>query len=406
MALIRPDFWIAPLPDFVLSLARDIPKMQHKEFRGASHAIDHAIPLLVGAFALGLQTSTLFKILVVHARQRDTRKYRIANAILGVTWLLAISLYIANVIFRIHSLALLKPAGGRSSDESIICGLRWCFEASNALPMRTRRLELPMSALMQLAILGADVLLLWRCSIIFAGNAWITRIVSGPFIVSVGSTVVGIVALTQRNDSVNAPDEIHHSLLQSYDAIRSAIGNVSSMISMGSSVLVNVLVTACILSRICQGRRRISLLERSFDSDLEDLSHTKCASKAKSGSAKRRRKRTKSYHNATSILLMETALPSATFGILACFVQPIYGFDMCVGKLASGRYTIRMLWLWFTVMAPQFILLRVMERRDAHTLAQIRRNSLIDVSDCIMDTAGSGLPPLESAHLRRTIRTS
>lgn len=119
---------------------------------------------------------------------------------------------------------------------------------------------------------------------------------------------------------------------------------------MASSVLVNVLVTTCILIRIYRGRRGVRILTRSIDRDFEELSEAKAeGGRENMVSDQVQTSLPQGYHNTASILLMETALPSAITGILACLAQPVCQLDACVNHVATAKYSIRFLWLWFTV---------------------------------------------------------
>lgn len=210
---------------------------------------------------------------------------------------------------------------------------------------------------------------LWRCRVIFPDKIWVSLSASAPFVISIGeyhradpentpnlnpgSAIAGAISLViphQHNGPTRSELDIF-VLTGSHDDRLATIRNISSMVSMASSVLVNVLVTSCILVRIYHGRREAKLLTHSIGQDLEQLvqGENLTLEKTEGLSNEKMQGCTPDYHSTASILLMETALPSAISGILACLVQPLCAFDMCTSDIAAARYTIRILWLWFTV---------------------------------------------------------
>lgn len=149
----------------------------------------------------------------------------------------------------------------------------------------------------------------------------------------------------------------------------SRAGDVSSILSTFSSVAVNFAVTAAILFRIMRTRGNALRLQNQITNDLQALARLPSSSSPSFpcdtpgfehqffvDNGKLYRSQTqeecRDSFAAARAIFVESALPSAILGTLACLAHPAVAQGGGLARLLDARFTLRILWASVTVRGP------------------------------------------------------
>ncbi|KAJ3538227.1 hypothetical protein NMY22_g5253 [Coprinellus aureogranulatus] len=188
--------------------------------------------------------------------------------------------------------------------------------------------ETAYASTVQALVVIVDGILIYRFHMMFSTARWIYPAVGVLSVLSLAGPVMGIVALGKlaalgtKSDpwwSANFPKD---KFLEWH----------SPWLAIVMPVLVNTVVTVAIIIRIASTRRRLRNLvgKTVFDSAYLGL----------------------------TAMLVESALPSALFGILAVV------FHRAPARICIlMKFSPSMLWVAFTALSPQFIIIRVLQGR-------------------------------------------
>lgn len=316
MALIRPSYWYpAALSSTSSTFTGD-----------ASVILDYPAAVLICAWSLGIEASTVVPvaralIASIWGRTKGNR----GSSLLIVTAVLAVMLAITGLLYCVGALLHLQLLGRRPG---LGGGVDLFASASVRSLQQQSAVVNQMAAVgMQLMVILADVLLIYRCWIVFHQRKWICAIPCVPFVVSLALSFYGIVAVAQSPPTTNGAP-----------APKSATQAAAPFIATLSSVSVNIIVTTCISTEIIRSRRKLRKLLGGLGEDSAP-SDTYFA----------------------VAILVEAALPSALVGVYVPFATFV---------TRGGIYTSRVAWAVFTALAPQVILVRVLKRRDVLSILQ------------------------------------
>ncbi|KAH6890931.1 hypothetical protein BKA70DRAFT_1572149 [Coprinopsis sp. MPI-PUGE-AT-0042] len=202
------------------------------------------------------------------------------------------------------------------------------------------RLDTALGAVLQAVVILADGLLLYRCFVIFRDKPWLYGTGGLVYLASIVIPFVfaGLVY------TYSGPDRYPFNPVQlGFGDVAISLNDIEVgtlkllhvlILSIASSVLVNVLVTGAIAFRVIQAKRRWSKLKTDLVDERSDWTIGK-----------------------TTVLtiLLEAALPPAILGVIIC--------AMSVSKLHNSNPTythfLRVLWVSLTALAPQLIAVRV-----------------------------------------------
>ncbi|KAJ2918936.1 hypothetical protein MD484_g1492, partial [Candolleomyces efflorescens] len=178
-----------------------------------------------------------------------------------------------------------------------------------------------------------DLLLVLRCYFIFTDTPWVYSIAALSFVASIAIWIFGLASLGRAN-ALGA---------SSWDWTFSADGDklpagFSLSMSMVSSLVVNAIVTVAIVTRVLIARRRL---------------HKQSLSTARAGSD--------DAYSTAAALLIESALPPVIFGIIGS----IFSSESVVARRLAFEFKLipKVAWLAFTALAPQLILVRILQGR-------------------------------------------
>ncbi|KAH6873978.1 hypothetical protein BKA70DRAFT_1577484 [Coprinopsis sp. MPI-PUGE-AT-0042] len=209
-----------------------------------------------------------------------------------------------------------------------------CFTAALVELTPIFILETVGGSLLQVLILVADALLLYRCYAVFLDKPVVYRVGGFVFLTSFVLSVVYIAYCISEGYSSRNPEP--KSLPAGFNLHQAAA------IYISCSTAVNLFVTIAISSRIISAKRRL-------DVALQDVS----ASQESMGA-----------HKTAVIILVEAALPASLVGIvLAVITVPLGNREISIKNAVSPR-AIRVLWVSLLAIAPQIIAIRVAEGRS------------------------------------------
>ncbi|EAU92141.2 hypothetical protein CC1G_11426 [Coprinopsis cinerea okayama7 len=213
-------------------------------------------------------------------------------------------------------------------------GARFCtmFKLEHNL-LHYKALEVTFATLVEMLILLADVILVYRCYVGFADLAWVYATAGVLFLLSLSGPIMGIIALAKLASLGRNTDPWFEANFPQTGGYRFLAWH-SPAVVIATSVAVNLFVTVAIVTRIMLARRKVRQLQLVGDVP-------------------------KDPYLGISAILVESALPSAVFGVLAA-VFPKVGK---VGAYININFSPRVLWIAFTALAPQLIIIRVLQGR-------------------------------------------
>ncbi|KAF6753865.1 hypothetical protein DFP72DRAFT_1127531 [Ephemerocybe angulata] len=388
MAQFISDFWL-PAPNVFALNVVDHSNMD-RLYYGDTHPIDYIVAAGICIILLAMQGCAVFNMMGVwrgsRARSTDHRHrpkpspqeivLYSTNGILALLFASAMALYAAAFATRLWSLGYISPRTGVDNPGSeaptqstaagsfLDCGKVFCFAFTPKYP----QWEVALTCIFQILLHLSDLLLVYRCYVVFQDRVWVYVLPLVPFVTSVGMSIYGLVVLiriTTTHDVVatylsvfkgDDPDTI----LKSFNRLTSA----SIFVTVISSVLVNVFVTISIILRVFITRWRVGKIiisglhhgdsERTPGASVDVVeglhpSLTRCG---------------EGVYSTVSTLLVESAAPSAVFGLIACFTTNPYNGSH--HPMARARFSMRILWIGFTALAPQWIWIKVARNREVH----------------------------------------
>ncbi|KAH6890930.1 hypothetical protein BKA70DRAFT_1327109 [Coprinopsis sp. MPI-PUGE-AT-0042] len=204
------------------------------------------------------------------------------------------------------------------------------------------QLDIALGAVFQAVVILADGLLLYRCFVVFKDKPWLYGMGGVVYLASIVIPLVfaGLVYTYGGPMTYNSFDPRQRGFGDITISLHEVhVGTLTLLhvliLSIASSVLVNIMVAGSIAFRVIQAMRRWSKLK----TDLVYVQSDRTLGKS-----------------AVLTILLEAALPPAILGIIICF--------MSVSKLYdpwNPTYThfLRVLWVSLTALAPQLIAVRV-----------------------------------------------
>ncbi|KAJ2918935.1 hypothetical protein MD484_g1495, partial [Candolleomyces efflorescens] len=197
-------------------------------------------------------------------------------------------------------------------------------------------MELVFSALAQAILFLTDGLLVIRCYAIFRDKPYVYGIAILSFLGSIGVAVFGIVSLSRAD--ILTGDSGWNRFMNADDGGVTLPRGFTPIMSIVSSVVVNAFVAVAIVSQMLASRKRLndSLPDPQLGGNVD-------------------------VYGSAAALIVESALPPVIFGILAS----VFASPSIQGQLKVIEFTLvpKMAWLAFTVLAPQLILIRIMQGR-------------------------------------------
>ncbi|KAF6752384.1 hypothetical protein DFP72DRAFT_904758 [Ephemerocybe angulata] len=374
---------------------------------------DSLVSTLICTLFSGIQLCMCRRILQLHLRLRmnetRSRRQQVQSLLLAGISVLFAAMYIASALiycvqFSRNILALRSV--GATADVVSIMGLpsfRGC--SRNAIgrcvdvPLSNleagRRMELGYATLVQVLILFTDVILVVRVYNIFFDRLYVFWIAAASLIASVGVSIFGLVALAQAGGlsggsswNWKLPKDIGIPTLVN---VISPDPSVDAHLPRGyfppmsiiASLIVNAIATACIVTRMLVARKEL------HDSlPLSDQGEG----------------RKDDVYTSAAALLIESALPPTVFGILAAIFSTPGARN--TGKVFDFELIPKVAWVAFTALAPQLILVRILQGRAWSSSRTFSLNGVINIS-----RGGTGTPASEPItfsreDLRRSRRSS
>ncbi|TEB24587.1 hypothetical protein FA13DRAFT_1714590 [Coprinellus micaceus] len=337
---------------------------------------DSLIGTLICTLFSGIQLCMVRRIFQLHFRLRESKNARSrrqaakAMFLIGTSMLLTFMFLAASLIYCVqfsrNVLSLRSVAKfsdlASATDPPIYRGcardsIGTCVEVSLDKLQQGRRMELAFAALVQALIFLTDILLLIRCYLLFIDKAWVWATALVSFVASIGVWIFGLASLSKAGglsggSSWNWASPSQASIprvdvfLQSASVPPSGVdaslprGYHTSM-SILASLMVNAIVTVAIVTRVLIARRRLQ--------DNLPLSQV--------GEGRRK----DDVYSTAAALIIESASPPVVFGILAAvFSSP----DVKASRKAFDFELIpKIAWVAFTALAPQLILVRILQGR-------------------------------------------
>lgn len=205
------------------------------------------------------------------------------------------------------------------------------------------RLDTALGAVFQAVVILADGLLLYRCFLVFRDKPWLYGTGAVVYLASIVIPLVytGLMYTQSGPMTFNTDSGVE----QGYGDISISLGdfNVGNLtllhilvLSIGSSVLVNIIVTGSIAFRVIRARQRWTKLK----SDLVYVDGDRSIDKS-----------------TVITILLEAALPPAILGLFIC------GMSLSrIGKFSpTYTHSLRVLWVSLIALAPQLIAVRVFQ---------------------------------------------
>ncbi|TFK17612.1 hypothetical protein FA15DRAFT_675971 [Coprinopsis marcescibilis] len=348
MSLFLPGFWSTPRADFGLTFL----------FTNGVFLDNLCATLLITLFS-GIHLCMTRRIVSLRIRlSRDSRPggFRgnistvvsaVSSVTLALMWIACAFLYciqFSGNVISLRRFTVPDTVGDVPSDPLRAAPLESCHTTSR-IPfaqrctytpfedaMSSRKLELTFAALIQVILLITDLILVIRCHTIFS-NKWVFY---APAVAAyLGSVAVFLFGLGSLASAGVLHDPTYTGYYLQPDS-RLPRG-YSTYMSIISSLIVNLTVTIPIVYKMLNARRRFKGSRASTIMGKYDM-----------------------YLSITA-LLTESALPPAIFGIAAA-VLSTYKVPY-TGGIDRFAYTPKMVWLSFTALAPQLILVRVLQGR-------------------------------------------
>lgn len=194
--------------------------------------------------------------------------------------------------------------------------------------LRYKGLEIAYASLVEALILAVDATLLYRFYVVFSTRRWVYLVVAVLSALSLAGPFIGFIALAKlaslglKSDPWWTANFPQGGFLAWH----------SPWLAVVLHVLVNVAITFAIIARITGARRQMRSVGGNWPHG--------------------------NFYVGLTATLVESALPSAVFGVLAAALQ-----RAGKGHIESIRFSPMILWVAFTALAPQFIIIRVMQGR-------------------------------------------
>ncbi|KAF6749690.1 hypothetical protein DFP72DRAFT_970053, partial [Ephemerocybe angulata] len=192
-------------------------------------------------------------------------------------------------------------------------------------------LEVAFSTLVETLIASVDAILIYRFYVIYHDSVtrWKFLVTIFLSLLSIAGPIIGAIALGKlaalgtKSDPWWTANFPKNAFLAWH----------SPLLAVVMPVLVNLIVTVAIITRIAITKKQIKQLSGRILYD--------------------------SGYSCLTVTLIESALPSALFGVLAAVLQ-----RAGKGGVEGVRFSPMMLWVAFTALSPQFIIIRVIQGRS------------------------------------------
>ncbi|KAF6750351.1 hypothetical protein DFP72DRAFT_1139580 [Ephemerocybe angulata] len=306
MSLFRPDLWLPELVDYPVQL------LERPIFLA-----DYIAAMLIATLFLGVQLIACGFILRQYCISRRQRKSKKGDHLLGRYFAVA---HVGVYEKKEQSLEWLRqnpehegvkmiciPAASAPGGEEL-CHL---FKYTKNL-LRYKGLELAYSSLVEALILPVDAILIFRFAMIYSSSKLKNSVVGFLSALSLAGPIIGLVALG-KIASLGANSDPWWSA--NFRGNRFLEWH-SPWLAVVMPVIVNVVVTVAIIARIARTQRHI----RKYSSMPNDK-----------------------FYTGLTATLVESALPSALFGVLAAALH-----RAGEGNVERIKFSPTVLWVAFT----------------------------------------------------------
>ncbi|KAF5335768.1 hypothetical protein D9611_009687 [Ephemerocybe angulata] len=310
---------------------------------------DSLVATLICTLFSGIHLCMCRRIMILHFRLAENKgRSHMQNAqtlVLMVLSILFAALFIGSsfiycVQFSRNAMLLrtTAPRTGAAASAGTILGCtgasfgeagRKCVEVSISALQAGRRVELAFASMTQILIFLTDMLLVVRCYFVFKDKPQVYITAAVAFVASFAIWIFGLASLSKAG-GLSASASWDWDLTGPSSALPK--GYTSSM-SIISSLIVNIIVTVSIVTRILRAQRRLQ----------DNLSMSRVGAGQRDG-----------VYLSASALLIESALPPVVFGILAAVFastnikekRKAFEFEL-IPKMAWAAFTASLLPLSF-----------------------------------------------------------